>query len=91
MKCESCSCNEASMSAIVNGQYYKNVCSPCANGVVGLSSSHADYNRRFDAQTHQWEIAQPYTKDGTPSRDFIALYPDRARKIFSAEEVRKYG
>lgn len=93
--CQNCGERAGNLSTINKQKYWSRLCRDCFAEISGdvkkASSGHANYNRRRDAEDHQWEIVQPYTSDGKPSRDFIGLYPDRAKSLFSEDELRKYG
>ena len=91
MKCTLCNEQDAVGSAVVHGTYHKDICKDCMGGKPPISAAHADFARRNDAADHQWEIAQPYTNDGQPSRDFISLYPRQAKRLFNEETLRKYS
>lgn len=92
-KCQRCKIQASTGSAIVNGQYYANVCSACRLQLTTIqmpSSGHAEWSRRIDAEDHEGDIAQPW-KNGKPNPLFVRLYPDKARHLFSEEEMRQHG
>lgn len=94
MKCSNCNDLEGTVSGTIAGQYRSGLCRPCFSTMqAGMrpSSGHASYNRQRDFEDHQADIAQPYTKDGKPSRDFISLYPEQAKKMFNEKDLRQYG
>ena len=94
MRCKSCKQAEAAVSGVVKGEYVSNVCRDCFQSKLTdqrISSGHADYMRSRDVEDHEADIVQPYTKDGTPAPQFIQLYPERAMKMFSEQELRRYG
>lgn len=90
-KCELCS-NEGSKSTIVNAKYYRSICDGCYDSLLtgnSVSSGHADYERGRDAEDHEADIMQPLGPGGIPSAEFIKLYPDTAKKIFTREEISR--
>lgn len=94
MTCTKCKQAEATMSGIVNGRYHSNLCPGCFTHLGGrnvITSGHADYERREQGVENGWMAAQPYMKDGTPSREFIALYPEKAKQFFDEDTMRKYS
>lgn len=90
MKCEVCS-NSADRSSIIGGRYYKAICNDCYDKLAdgtGPSSGQAAYDRDRDAEEHEADTRQPYT-DGKADIDFIKLYPETAKKMFSDDEIRQ--
>lgn len=88
-KCEICETRQGYKSAIVGEFYYKNLCEVCYENMLGsetVSSGYADYERGRDYEEHAADVRQP-TTDGKPDKEFIRLYPDTARKIFTDDEI----
>jgi hypothetical protein len=88
-KCELCD-NDANKSAVIGDYYYRNLCMSCfANLISGqsVSSGHAEYNRGRDIEENEAAIIQPYNGDGSISTEFIHLYPERARSMWSEEQI----
>lgn len=88
MKCQICKINKATLSAIINGVYYKNLCASC-KPLTRVSSGHARWARDIDIQDNEAEIQQPYNADGTVNTRFAKLYPEQARAIFTEEQIRQ--
>lgn len=91
VKCEVCNRRDSERSSIVRGKYYSTLCTPCYESLLqdnAVSSGHADYERGRDAEEHEADIRQPMT-NGIPDAEFIRLYPDTAKKIFSTEEIHR--
>jgi hypothetical protein len=87
-KCELCD-NPANKSSIVGDIYYRRICMSCYASLMkseGESSGLASYNRARDLENHEADVIQPFS-GGKPSPEFIHLYPERARQLFSAEEI----
>lgn len=94
LKCSICCKRPPTVNGVIKGIYHSNVCRPCYSSLLAdqsVSSGHAEYNRSRDFEDRQADIAQPYDKQGKPSADFIALYPERAKSIFKEDELRKYS
>lgn len=92
MKCTICKKNDGNVSGVVKDTYYTGLCRSCFDGLLvdqSVSSGWADYMRSRDFEDHQADIAQPYSKDGKPNSDFIKLYPERAKSMFSDKEIRE--
>jgi hypothetical protein len=85
--CEICKRNKASLSAIIQGVYYKFLCEDC-KPAPNVSSGHARWARDIDLQDHEADIQQPYGKDGKPNPHFIRLYPKQAKAVFSEKQMR---
>lgn len=84
--------HDGSKSAIINGVYYKAICEACYSDLTtgqSVSSGHADYDRGRDAEEHEADIMQPLGPGGIPSAEFIKLYPDTAKKVFTPEEIAR--
>lgn len=54
-----------------------------------VSSGHAEWERGRDLEDHQFDLAQPYNSDGSINVDFARVYPDKAKAIFSDDELNK--
>jgi hypothetical protein len=91
MKCELCD-NKANRSSIINDIYYRAICMTCyaflMSGEV-ISSGQAEYNRNRDVEEHEADMIQPWNGDGKPSQEFIHLYPEKAKQMFSDEELNQ--
>lgn len=81
-----------SFSALIRGQYCKNLCEDCLAKLQANSpsSGHASFNRQMDYIDHEADIVQPYA-GGKPHTAFIRAYPDKARKMFTDAEMREFG
>jgi hypothetical protein len=79
-------------SAVINGQYHKDLCAACLAKLQdnSPSSGHASFNRQQDLIDHQADVQQPYV-GGRPNEQFIQAYPKKAREIFSNDEIRNSG
>ncbi len=88
MLCELCEKNKSSVSAILNGTYYKNLCTECKLSNNKVSSGHAVWSRGVDLEDHEHEIQQPYNADGSINTRFAKLYPKQAKALFTSEELR---
>jgi hypothetical protein len=73
------------ITAIYNGEYYTSICRGCL-GDNQISSGAASFNRRRDWEDRAADTVQPYTASG-PNVEFLRLYPDKARKMFSPKEI----
>lgn len=90
MKCEVCQQPREGKGSIVNGIYYSHICVPCYDRLLQgqtVSSGQAAYNRDRDFEDHEADIRQPYS-NGQADKEFIRLYPEQARQMFSAEEIK---
>lgn len=54
------------------------------------SSGLASYNRQRDLEDHIADVQQPRV-GGLPNKGFIDNYPDKARQLFTDDELRRYG
>lgn len=90
MTCEKCNNNPATITAIIAGTYYKDLCVPCKHELESgqrISSGAAGWNRTIDAEDNEAAVQQPYS-EGRPNPKFIAAYPSKAAELFSTEELR---
>lgn len=87
-KCELCLENEATVSAIIDGVYYRNACDLC-NSNGGVSSGYARWLRSIDAEDREADIQQPWNSDGTINTRFAKLYPKQAAAVFTPDELDK--
>lgn len=86
--CQSCGKQKANTrTAVVKGVYYKNVCNACL-GSVDVSSNAAGYERRRGYEDNAQETIQPYDANG-PNKEFLRLYPEQAKKVFSPEVIKQ--
>lgn len=91
MICENCKSQDSNGSAIIAGKYWPNICSACKlllNSGQSVNSGEARWQRDIDIQDHEVDVAQPYGADGNPNLMFIQAYPDKARAIFTEEQIR---
>lgn len=86
--CTKCHQRQSSLSGIVKGVYYKNLCTECLNESSIVSSGDARWQRSLDAEDHEAEIQQPYLSDGTINTRFAKLYPKQASALFTEKEIR---
>jgi len=89
MLCELCEKNKSSVSAILNGTYYKNLCTDCKLSNNKVSSGHATWERSIDVEDSQFDIMQPWGSNGKPNPDFIKAYPEQSAAVFTQEEMEK--
>lgn len=87
MLCEVCHRNNSSLSAVIDGVYYKHVCYTCRASNSRVSSGHARWARGIDVEDSEADIQQPWNSDGTPNKRFIQLYPEQAKALWSQEEM----
>lgn len=91
--CESCGKNRTNVkSAMVNGKYYKNICSRCIGQSEAddeLSSNAAGFDRRRNYEDNAQDTIQPYDANGKPRSEFYRLYPQAAEKVFSQEQINE--
>lgn len=89
-KCEKCETNKAKegSSAIIDNEYYDNICESCLSSSVSVTSGEARWQRTIDAEDREADIQQPYNSDGSINTRFASMYPDKAAALFSAEEIR---
>jgi len=86
MKCQSCKQTKPHCrAAVVNGKYYSRICQGCLGGET-LSSGAASYERRRGYEDNAQDTIQPYNAVG-PNVEFLRLYPDTAKKVFTPEEL----
>lgn len=85
--CVICKTATATHSGVVNGTYYKHVCSACLTKKNRVSSGHARWSRTIDTEDHQADLMQPFNADGTLNVDFARMYPTQAEAIFTPEQL----
>lgn len=88
-RCEVCHLNPREKSSIIDDYYYKDICYGCYDKLAQTtapSSGEASFDRQRDLEDHLADVIQPY-EDGKPSADFIHLYPDKAAKLFTSDEI----
>lgn len=90
MICDICHTNPATGSAIVASNYYPHICKPCKAQLLNptVSSGQAMYNRGRDAEEHESYMVQPW-ENGKASAEFIHLYPDQSKKMFTDDEINQ--
>lgn len=84
--CESCHKPKVdTVSAVVGGIYYHNVCQRCLVGDVDqISGNAASFDRRRGYEDNAQDTIQPYDAKG-PSQEFARLYPDKAKQVFKPD------
>jgi hypothetical protein len=88
--CESCNTMKHTRTAMVNGKYYKHICSRCigeSEADDGISSNAAGFDRRRNYEDNAQDTIQPYDANGKPRVEFYRLYPEAAGKVFSQEQI----
>lgn len=91
MKCEVCQQPKQTKTSIIDGKYYQSICHSCYEKLVShetASSGQAGYNRDRDAEEHEADTRQPYS-NGQPDKEFIRLYPEQAKTMFSPDEIAR--
>lgn len=86
--CELCDM-PAIKSSIIGDIYYRHLCMACYDRLMTPhkpSSGEAAYNRGRDLEEHEADIMQPMA-GGKLSPEFVHLYPEQARKMFSDDEI----
>lgn len=86
-RCAICKTNPATISAIIDGVYYKALCASC-KPLPKVSSGHARWQRDIDVIDHEADIQQPYNSDGSINAKFAKLYPKQAKALFSDKQIR---
>lgn len=89
--CEVCKTNLTVKSSIVRDYYYARICQSCYDHLTAsgsVSAGAAEYDRGRDSEEHEADGIQPIS-GGKISPEFIHLYPDQARQLFSEEEIDK--
>ena len=90
MTCSICEKNTATRSAVIDGEYYANICEADFTQLQSgqtVSSGAADWNRTIDAEDHEADMQQPFA-NGKPNPKFIAAYPSQAKRLFTEEQMR---
>lgn len=89
MNCEVCNKNTITKASIITDYYYKSICNSCYTRLTHFkdpSSALATYDRSRDAEDHEAYMIQPYS-GGKISAEFIHLYPERAKQMFTPKEI----
>lgn len=87
--CEVCNTMKHTKTAMVNGKYYQHICNPCSTDSEDtISSNAAGYDRRRSYEDNAQDTVQPYNANG-PNSEFLRLYPNTAKKVFSGETIEK--
>jgi len=89
LDCNNCK-ESANISGILNGEF-GDWCNNCWTNTRIQRGAHASYLRDQDREHNLADMVQPYDHDGTPNKAFIELYPEQARKTFTAEELDHYS
>jgi hypothetical protein len=76
------------VTAVIDGVYYKHVCQSCKGNKGDISSGVASFNRRRDWEDNAAETVQPYDASG-PNPEFLRLYPDKAAKMFKPDVLEQ--
>ena len=87
--CEVCTTRTGFKATIVGEFYYKSICQPCYDLLTvdqSVSSGQAEYDRGRDTEENEAAIMQPWS-GGEVSKEFIQLYPERSRQLFSQDEI----
>lgn len=88
--CELCGEGRDTITAYVQGIYYKHICDGCV-GISddGISSNAAGYDRRRTYEDNAQDTIQPYDANGKPRVEFLRLYPEAALKVFGKARVNE--
>ena len=84
--CDKCTRRKGTVSGVMRGVYYKNLCKFCLTGGQEVSSGQASFNRQRDLEDHAQDMVQPFV-GGRANSDFIRLYPDSAKNLFTKDEI----
>ncbi len=77
------------VSVYINGKYYSSITKAELAALQpdsAMSSGSASFNRRREYEDYAQDTVQPYNASG-PNPEFYRLYPDKAPKIFTNEEM----
>lgn len=89
--CTGCGSNKNTRKAMINGKF-GDYCSTCIQGVKRLHNvGSAQYSRDRERDAHQADMLQPWDGKGNPNKEFIRMYPDESKDMFSQEELEQYG
>jgi hypothetical protein len=91
VNCITCNQPTETISALVNGKYYPNICRNCKHDMTAdsnPSSGVASFTRRREFEDFADATVQPYTASG-PNPEFYRLYPKQSEKIFNASIIEK--
>lgn len=86
MNCVKCGLKPATVSAVLEGEYYRFLCEDC-RPQPKVNSGHARWERSIDLEDHLIDIMQPFNADGSRNADFIKVYPKQAAAIFTKEQM----
>lgn len=90
MNCELCN-KSSNRGGVINGKYYSSICNECISGQTRLISAQAaEFQRLSDRQEFAKDIIQPYDGD-KPNGEFIKAYPNKAKEMFSEQQLREFG
>lgn len=90
-ECDKCNDVTITTGAVLNGSF-GNYCNNCINGETRKTApGFAQYSRDRDREDNFADLLQPWHGDGTPNKKFIAHYPERAKDLFTEEEIKTYG
>lgn len=91
MICSGCAVDKSTQTAVIRGQFGV-YCKSCISTVDRHSSAaSAGHSRQVDREIHAKDLLQPWNLDNTPNREFIRVYPDQAKDMYSREELENYG
>lgn len=88
--CSECG-NEGGFSAVIDGTYFSDLCSRCLGDLQAPqnpTSGQASYNRQRDIEDNASMLVQPY-ENGKPNETFRRVYPGKAERYFTDEQLRK--
>jgi hypothetical protein len=75
------------MSNITDGVYYPDGEKP---QVVQMNSMYKAWNMDEQRRTHAADILQTH-KGGAPNGEFIRQYPEEATRMFTPDQIERYG
>jgi hypothetical protein len=88
--CDSCHNEPGVKTAVVNGVYYPHIGLRCLGQANDTISSNAAGNeRRRQYEDYAQDTIQPYDAAGEPNPEFYRLYPTKAPKVFTPEELER--
>lgn len=91
MQCDVCHKQRDTVSAILEGVYYSDICRPCISSLEPndrLSAGHQGWAQRRDYEDVADDTVQPYNASG-PNPEFYRLYPKQSEKILTKDEIEE--
>jgi hypothetical protein len=89
--CDSCGSKEHTITAVINGKFGQ-YCNNCRQGATRQANvGSAQYARDRDRDAHEIGLVQPWDRQGNPNKEFMRLYPDESKEMFTEEEFNKFG